>query len=127
MSRFREVLPVEAHYVARVAAMLAEDCGPCTQLNLRMALEAGVEKGLLEALIHRPDELPEPLRALREYAFAVASGDSPTEEQAAVVRQAFGDGAPAELAVLIAGSRIYPTAKRALLQAQHCEILRLEL
>lgn len=41
MSATREVLPADAHAVACVATMLEADCGPCTELNLRIAASTG--------------------------------------------------------------------------------------
>ena len=41
-SAHREVVPVEASFAAKITGGLAEDCGPCTQLVVDMALEAGM-------------------------------------------------------------------------------------
>ncbi len=42
------------------------------------------------------------------------------------IRERYGEAAFAEFAVVIAGSRIYPTVKGALMKMQVCEILRLD-
>ncbi len=120
LSTFREHLPLDAHFVARVVTMQNEDCGPCAQLNLRMAIEAGVERSLLEALIDAPDQLPEILRDLRAHVQAVVSGAAGDPDRAERLRTHYGAAAFAELAVVIAGSRMYPTLKRALLDHQAC-------
>ena len=36
----REVIPVDAHFAAKITGAMAEDCGPCVQLAIDMALEA---------------------------------------------------------------------------------------
>jgi hypothetical protein len=38
----REVIPLGASFAAKLVGALAEDCGPCTQLCVDMALEAGM-------------------------------------------------------------------------------------
>ena len=42
-AQVREQVPVAPWFAARIAATLFKDCGPCTQLVLRMAEEAGVD------------------------------------------------------------------------------------
>ena len=123
MAQFREALPLEAHFVARVAAMQIEDCGACAQLNLRMAVEAGVDRELLRTLLKEPASLPERLRDVHGHARAVCAGAEPDVARDKRLRQAYGDAGFAELAVVVAGCRIYPTLKRSLLRQETCEIL----
>lgn len=122
MSAYRKALPLDAHYVARVATMLVEDCGPCTQLNLRMAVEAGVERSTLDLLLHHPEKLPQPLRDVRDHARAIVGEGDVTTERVDRLRAHYGDEGVAELAVVVLGSRIYPTLKRAMLSDQKCII-----
>ncbi len=126
MSAYRKALPLDAHYVARIATMQGEDCGPCTQLNLRMAVEEGVDREMLRALLDAPSGLPEPLRDVADHCRAVVEGGLDDPERAARLRWNYGEEGFAELAVCIAGSRIYPTAKRALLEAGTCERLTVD-
>src|SRR5215475_3186316 len=49
----RESVPAEAAFAAKITGALAEDCGPCTQLTVDMALEAGVAKDQIEAVLCR--------------------------------------------------------------------------
>ena len=49
----REVVPVDASFAAKIVAALAEDCGPCTQLVVDMALETGMPKDQIEAVLRR--------------------------------------------------------------------------
>jgi hypothetical protein len=120
MSAYRKALPLDAHYVARIATMLVEDCGPCTQLNLRMAVEAGVERNTLDRLLHNPEELPEPLQDVRDHARAIVGEGDVTPERVERLRANYGDEGVAEIAVVVLGSRIYPTLKRAMLADQKC-------
>ncbi|MEZ6038430.1 MAG: hypothetical protein R3F29_13180 [Planctomycetota bacterium] len=54
MAEVREHLSVDAHFVGCISALLADDCGQCTQLNLKMAVEAGVDRALLRQLMEDP-------------------------------------------------------------------------
>ena len=45
MNTHREGVPLDALFAARITAVRFEDCGPCAQLVVNMALEAGVAGG----------------------------------------------------------------------------------
>lgn len=121
LSSYRWALPLNEHFVARIAAMQGDGCGACTQLNLRMAVEAGVDRELLRTLLERPSELPAPLRDVREHAHGVASGGPVDPERVERLRSRLGSEAFAELALAIAGSRLFPGLKRALGREGACE------
>lgn len=121
MISHRDKLPLDAHFVARVAMMQAEDCGACTQLNLRMAVEAGVDRDLLKTLLDDPERLPASLRDIRDHARAVATGAPLDPKRTRRLREALGDAGFAELAVCLTGCRIFPTLKRAMNMMTTCE------
>src|SRR5579862_7742814 len=52
-SRHREVIPIEASFAAGITGAKGEDCGPCAQLVVDMALEAGVPRDQIEAIVRR--------------------------------------------------------------------------
>lgn len=126
MAHFRDVLPLDAHFAARIAAMRAEDCGACAQLNLRMAGEEGVERELLRRMVEAPDSLPQPLADVWRHAEGVCLRRDPDREGVARIQAHYGDAALAEIAVVVAGCRMFPTAKRTLLRDGVCEILRVD-
>ncbi|MEM7203999.1 MAG: hypothetical protein AAF628_27305 [Planctomycetota bacterium] len=127
MGTHREALPVDAHFVARITAMQADDCGPCGQLNVRMALEAGVDRELLRTLLEAPDHLPPALADVAAHTRATVTAGRPDPERARRLAATYGEQGLAELAVCIAGSRIYPTLKRALLRADTCARLSVDV
>ena len=49
----REAVPIDASFAAKIVGALAEDCGPCTQLVVDMALEAGMPRDQIEAVLRR--------------------------------------------------------------------------
>lgn len=110
----RRVLPMEASFVAKIASIQGEDCGSCTQLNVRMAVRAGMDQDLLHTLLERPDELPPLLKDIREHALCLAVRETPDLERVARLREAYGADGLAEIALSFIESRLYPTMKRAL-------------
>jgi len=114
MSQFRSSLPVNAHYTAKIAALQGEDCGACTQLNVRMALEAGADKEVLRTLLERPEELPQELRDIRDHALSITSSQAPDHDRIGRLREAYGAEGLAEIAIAVTGSRLWPSMKRAL-------------
>ncbi|HEX5052029.1 MAG TPA: hypothetical protein VFZ65_09675 [Planctomycetota bacterium] len=114
MAEHRVHLPVDAHYVGCISALLADDCGACTQLNLRMAVEAGVHRALLRQLLEDPDSLPPVLRMVHDYATQVVRGGNADAARVQQLRWQLGDEGFAELAVNVLGCRIYPGLRRAM-------------
>lgn len=120
LSQRRGALGPEAHAVATLAVLGAEDCGACTQLNLRMAVEGGVSRELLGTLLEDPARLPEPLWDVYCHARDVARGAAPDAERVALLRWTLGAEAFGELATAIVAARLYPGLKRALGHGTSC-------
>lgn len=114
ISEFRSELPVDAHFVARVSAMLADDCGACTQLGLQMAVEAGVDREVLRILLEEPAGLPPLLYLVHEYATQISRGENANAEAVGELKAAFGDAAFGELVTTVLGTRFYPALRRAM-------------
>jgi hypothetical protein len=103
-----------------VSTALSEDCGACAQLGLKMAVHAGVDRALLQQLLDDPSRLPGALADVSAHARSVCEGAPDDAERAARLREAYGDEGLAEIAVCIAGIRLYPTLKRALFRNDVC-------
>lgn len=114
MSGHRVHLPLDAHHVACISALMADDCGACTQLDVRMALEAGIDRELLRQLLEEPAKLPAALRMVHDYATHVVKQGNADPARVTALRAQYGDAAFAELAVNVLGVRIYPALRRAL-------------
>ena len=121
MSSIRESLPLDAHFVARIVTMQADDCGACTQLNLRMAVQAGVSRELLTTLLHQPEHLPARLGDVRVHVLSALGQTPPDPDRLERLTEAYGASGVSEMAVIIAGSIVYPTLKRALGMQTACE------
>ena len=50
MSRYRRDVPRDAWYAAKVVGAMHEDCGPCTQLVVKMAEEEAVDARIVRVV-----------------------------------------------------------------------------
>jgi hypothetical protein len=112
----------EVHWTARISMMLAEDCGDCLVLTLRMAREAGFSDELAGAVLDRPAELPTLLQDVRSMAAAVSRNPLGDAEVGGRLLDQLGPRGFAELSVCLTGCRLYSSVKRALLAARPAAI-----
>lgn len=122
MSHHRAHLPLDVHMIARLATLRADDCGACTQLTLRMAIEAGVDRELLRTALQRPLALPPVLALAWRHAQTVVRGENGDPEIVGALEKALGRAGFAELCLAIVGVRIYPALKRALGAEHACRV-----
>jgi len=122
MSRLVDRVPPEAHAAARIAAMLAEDCGPCLQTTVTLLEHAGIEPRLLRAAL-RGDTAAMEEKTRTAYLFAahVVAKDPGSEELRRLIEQWWGKAGTIELALAIASGHVYPAVKRAMGYAQACQ------
>jgi hypothetical protein len=120
-SRHREVVPVEASFAAGLVGARAEDCGPCAQLVVDMALEAGIPKDQVEAVVRRD------VRAMNDntvlafrFADAVVRRSADEDEHRDAVRAQWGEKGVIDLAFALQMGRMYPMMKAALGYAKEC-------
>lgn len=127
LNDFREKLDLEDYWVAKLAAMQIEDCGECLQLNVRMALEAGVAKGLVEAAIHDPSALPVALQDVFCYAKHVACDDALEPDQVERIMTRYDKGSLLELGLCVATAKVFPTVKRAVGYTKSCSLISIDV
>lgn len=126
LSYHREFLPLETYWVSKLAAMQVADCGECLQLNVRMALEAGVDKKVVRACIHGGSSLPEALKDIFDFATAVASYRNIDPQLDERIDVQLDKRQRIELGVCVATAPVYPTIKRALGYTQSCSLVEIE-
>lgn len=116
----REVVPVEACFAAKLVGALAEGCGPCTQLVVDMALEAGVPKDQIEAVLRRDLRLMNSTTILG-FRFAdtvvVRSAD---DEHRDAIRARWGEKGLIDLTLALQMGRMFPMVKSGLGYAKEC-------
>ncbi len=122
ISRYRRDVPREPHYAAKLVGTIAEDCGPCTQLNVTMALQDGADPKMLAAVLAN-DELamtPEVRLAVR-FARATLAHDPAADALRAQVVERWGLPGLLSLALGLTAARMYPTLKYAMGHGQTCQ------
>lgn len=120
MGNYRKELSAEGFFVSKIATARTEDCGPCTELNQRMAREAGVAEEIIKGALSGKG-LPEHLEAIRRFSIAVAT-NAVEPGQIEQMRERIGAEALAELGLAIASMRVYPCLKRALGDSHSCRL-----
>jgi len=116
----REVVPVDASFAAKLVGALAEDCGPCTQLCVDMALEAGMPKDQIEAVLRRDPRAMNGATVLG-YRFADAVvRRSQDDEYRNAVRAEWGEKGVIDLTLALQMGRMFPMVKAGLGYAKEC-------
>jgi alkylhydroperoxidase family enzyme len=124
---YRRDAPRDALWAAGLVGSIAEDCGPCTQLGVTMALEDGASARTLAAVLAGRDaELPEDAHLAVGFARAVIAHDPGAELLREEIQRRWGPRALVSLAFAIAGARLYPTIKYALGHGKACQRVTIE-
>lgn len=121
LSKYRKDVPLAAWCAAGLVAVMAEDCGPCTQLGIDMAEREGVDPAILRAVVARdytamPYEVALAVRFTEATLRHAPQADDLREE---VVRK-FGKRGLISLAFAMVAARTYPTLKYALGHGRAC-------
>ncbi len=127
LTRHRRHVEKEVLHVARLAATRAEDCGPCLQICVNLALQDGVAQDLLRTALDAPDMLEPDLAIAYRYGMLVASNDPDAGDGVDAARTRFGDAGLADLALAVAMVRVFPTLKRGLGHGQSCALVQVTL
>lgn len=125
MAAHREDAPVDMWYAAKIVALLAEDCGPCTQLTVTMAEREGVSQSVLRALLAADEQAMGENAALGvRFARAVLAHDPQADALRETISRRWGERAVLSLALGIAAARVFPTVKYALGHGKACSRVR---
>jgi alkylhydroperoxidase/carboxymuconolactone decarboxylase family protein YurZ len=121
MSSHRDQIPRDAWFAARIAAALSEDCGPCTQLVVNMALRNGMKPDAIASLLRGDLEQAGADAELGfRYGIAVANGTDDTLRLCEDAEARYGKRGLVSLAYAVACSRVYPALKRGLGHGMAC-------
>ena len=127
MAAYHHKLPTDAYYVAKIETIRDEDCGPCLQLSIDMAQEAGISADLLRVALDPDTPMDEPLEDIRQFTRAVVRNKPQDKAVAKRVRKRYGEEGLAELALCIASCRIFPTIKRAMGYDKSCSLVKVRV
>ena len=127
MSQHQGPVPTEAAAAARIGAVLVEDCGPCVQITVDMALAAGVSPEIVAALLKRDWASAGPDASLAfKLAEAAARNAPEAVELSQLAERRWGKAGLVAIALGAASARVYPTVKRAMGHGAICEKVRIE-
>ncbi len=122
LGSYRKGVPREVHHAAKLVGAMSEDCGPCTQLCVSMALRDGVDPRLLAAVLRGEDEKLTPELDLGvRFARAALAHDPAADELRETIVATWGPRAVISIAFALAAARIYPTVKYALGHGRACQ------
>ena len=120
-SAHREAVPVDASFAAKIVGALAEDCGPCTQLVVDMALEAGMPREQIEAVLRRePRAMNEATTLGFRFADAVVRRSADDEEFRDAVKAQWGQKGVIDLTMALQLGRMFPMVKAGFGFAKEC-------
>jgi thiol-disulfide isomerase/thioredoxin len=114
-------LPAGPLFAARLRAIIAEDCGPCTQLAIQLALEAGLAPELIQAIIERDlEKLPEPIKLVVVFSDLVLAHHPQADDLRPQILQHWGKSGLIAIGFAISSYRVYPTLKYTLGYGKAC-------
>jgi hypothetical protein len=120
-SSHREAVPVDACFAAKLVGALAEDCGPCTQLCVDIALEAGMPNDQIEAVLRcDPRAMNSDTVLGFRFADAVVRRSGDDEEYRDTVRAQWGDKGVVDLTLALQMGRMFPMVKAGLGYVREC-------
>ena len=120
-SRHREVIPIEASFAAGITGAKAEDCGPCAQLVVDMALEAGVPNDQIEAVLCRDvHAMNDDVVLAFRFADSIVRRSADQDEYRDAIRAQWGQKGVIDLTFALQMGRMFPMVKAALGYAKEC-------
>jgi len=121
LSRYRKDLPLAAYCAAGLIAVMAEDCGPCTQLAIDMAQREGVDPATLRAIMARDyAAMPEGVALAARFTEATLRHAPEADDLREEVMRLWGKRGLMSLAFAMLAARMYPTLKYALGHGRSC-------
>lgn len=111
----------DAYYAAKLAGALAEDCGPCVQLVVNMAREAGVSKNQIKAVLVRDfSAMNKDVAIGVRFAEAIIRRTDDEDEAREAVKAKWGDAGVVDLTFGAQIGRVFPMVKAGLGYARTC-------
>jgi hypothetical protein len=121
LGQYRKDVPVDVYYGATLTSSIHADCGPCTQLGVSLAEQAGVSPETLAAVIKGDEAAMPPDVALAvRFARAVLARDAATDGYREEIQRRWGPRAVLALTFGIMVQQLYPTLKYALGHGKAC-------
>ena len=121
MSSHAGNLPAGPLFAARIRAIIWDDCGPCTQLVVNMALEAKLDPGIVRAIIDGDwTSLPEEIALVAQFTELVLAHDPEADDLREKILALWGAEGLIAIGYGISSSRVYPALKYTLGYGKAC-------
>jgi len=121
LGQYRKDVPVAARYAAGIVSVMAEDCGPCTQLAIDMAERDGVDPAILRAIVARDfSAMPYEVALAARFAQKTLAHAPEADDLRDEVVRMWSKRALISLAFAILSARLFPTIKYALGHGHAC-------
>ena len=112
MSSHAGNLPVGPLFAARLRAIIWDDCGPCTQLIVNMALEAKVSPAIVSAIIDKDlQNLPEDIALVVRFTEFVLAHNPEADDLREKILALWGTKGLIAIGFGISSTRVYPALK----------------
>lgn len=122
LSTYRRDVPRDVYWTTKLVGTLAEDCGPCTQLMVTMALAERTDGRLLaEVIAGRDAALPEDVRLGVAFARAVLAHAPEADDLREQLVARWGPRALVTLAFALTAARVFPTLKYVMGHGRACQ------
>lgn len=118
LARYRGPLGRTAHHAVKLVAALHEDCGPCLQLGVTLALHSGVDEAAIAHVICGESTGDPDADLVVALARAVLADDTDADALRQRVVDRFGQDGLTAVAFALTGTRMYPMLKAVLGYAQ---------
>ena len=127
MSSHSGNLPAGPLFAARMRAIIWDDCGPCTQLVVNMALDAQVSADIVYAIVERDlKKLPEDIALVVKFSELVLAHNPDADNLREKIRDLWGDEGLIAIAYNISSYRVYPALKYTLGYGKSCSRIKIE-
>jgi len=128
MASFINATPKEVMYVVKVASMKNEDCGACLQLNVDMAIEAGVDKEIIKEVVFNDGKnLPTALKEIYDFTLCVGNNQSVDADLYDKINKTYSKEMMVEISLAIAASKVFPAIKRVLNDFHSCSVIQIKV
>ena len=118
-------VPAGPLYAARIQAIVWDDCGPCTQLVVNMALDANVSEETVQAIINRDlTNLPENIALVVQFTDLVLAHDPQADDLREEILALWGTKGLISISYSISSSRGYPALKYSMGYGKACSRIK---
>ena len=119
-------LPKAHLFAAKLRAIIWDDCGPCIQLVVNMALEEKVPPQIVHAIINRDlAKLPEDITLVVRFTELVLAHDPEADHLREDILALWGKQGLITIGYSISSSRVYPALKYALGYGKACHKIKI--